>query len=47
MNLWLITIKYGGNESEVYIPATSADEAIKIAKSRMTGQVRRWATVFA
>lgn len=46
MDLFLITTRYGGNETEQYVPARSLEEAIEIAKRTLPGRVRRWATVF-
>jgi len=46
MDLFLITIRYGSEETEQYIPARSHAEAIKIAKATLSGRVLRWASVF-
>lgn len=46
MNLFLVSIRYGTEEWDQYIPARTEEEAIRIAKNTLPGRVKRWASVF-
>lgn len=46
MDLFLVTIRYGTEEWDQYVPAHNEGEAIRIAKNTLPGRVKRWASVF-
>lgn len=46
MDLFLVSIRYGTEEWEQYVPARTEAEAIRVAKDTLPGRVRRWANVF-
>ncbi|AGC35747.1 hypothetical protein ACP46_gp62 [Rhizobium phage RHEph06] len=43
---YLVSINYGGNETEVYVTARNEAEAIAQVRATLTGRVARWANVF-
>jgi hypothetical protein len=47
MTTFLVTIRCGGHEREVYQTANSAADAIAQVRKTMTDYETRWAAVFA
>lgn len=46
MLTYLVSINYGGNETEEYVTASSPAAAIQAVRSTLTARVARWANVF-